>query len=81
MSLTDSIEQPDVGFFNGGQKFQFWETWAWSHHPAWYKEVTGRVPQQALEEARRNQVRTGTPGPGSPTPGGSAGTRPPRRIW
>ncbi len=29
------------------------EDWAWTHHPAWYKEVTGRDPKQALEEARR----------------------------
>lgn len=32
------------------------EAWAWTHHPAWYKEVTGRDPQQALEEARRSQA-------------------------
>jgi formate dehydrogenase subunit gamma len=31
------------------------EDWAWTHHPAWYKEVTGRDPKQAMEEARRNQ--------------------------
>jgi len=118
----DSIEPPDVGFFNAGQKAMFWEivvgsvayvitgviiwfpeifgrglvavsyvihdisalimlagifihiylstigepgtmqamtrgtvseAWAWTHHPAWYKEVTGRDPQQALEEARQ----------------------------
>jgi formate dehydrogenase subunit gamma len=29
------------------------EAWAWTHHPAWYKEVTGKDPQQALEEARK----------------------------
>ena len=29
------------------------EAWAWTFHPAWYKEVTGRDPQQACEEARR----------------------------
>jgi formate dehydrogenase subunit gamma len=29
------------------------EDWAWTHHPAWYKEVTGRDPKQAIEEARR----------------------------
>jgi len=29
------------------------EAWAWTFHPAWYKEVTGRDPVQACEEARR----------------------------
>jgi formate dehydrogenase subunit gamma len=123
----DSIEPPDVGFFNAGQKAMFWEivggsiayvitglimwfpeifgrwpiaisyvihdisalimlagifihiylstigepgtmqamtrgtvseAWAWTHHPAWYKEVTGRDPQQALEEARQKLDET-----------------------
>src|SRR5271167_760418 len=27
------------------------EAWGWTHHPAWYKAVTGRDPQQALREA------------------------------
>jgi formate dehydrogenase subunit gamma len=124
----DSIEPPETGFFNGGQKMQFWEivvgciayvitgvimwfpelfgrwpvavsyvvhdisalimlagifvhiylstigepgtfqamtrgtvseAWAWTHHPAWYKEETGRDPQTALEDARR-QARAHT---------------------
>jgi formate dehydrogenase subunit gamma len=29
------------------------EAWAWTFHPAWYKEVTGRDPEQACEEARQ----------------------------
>jgi len=29
------------------------EAWAWTFHPAWYKQVTGRDPQQDCEEARR----------------------------
>jgi formate dehydrogenase subunit gamma len=29
------------------------EAWAWTFHPAWYKQVTGRDPVQACEEARR----------------------------
>ena len=29
------------------------EPWAWTFHPAWYKEVTGRDPVEAYEEARR----------------------------
>jgi formate dehydrogenase subunit gamma len=31
------------------------EAWAWTFHPAWYKEVTGRDPRQAYEEARRER--------------------------
>ncbi len=30
------------------------EPWAWTFHPAWYREVTGRDPVEACEEARRN---------------------------
>jgi formate dehydrogenase gamma subunit len=29
------------------------EAWAWTFHPAWYKQVTGCDPQQSCEEARR----------------------------
>jgi len=29
------------------------EAWAWTFHPAWYKQVTGRDPVQAYEQARR----------------------------
>ena len=34
------------------------ESWAWTFHPSWYKQVTGRDPRQAHEEARR-QMETG----------------------
>ena len=27
------------------------ESWAWTNHPAWYKAVTGRDPQDALKQA------------------------------
>jgi formate dehydrogenase subunit gamma len=123
----EKLDPPDTGFFNGGQKLQFWEivagsvvylvtgivlwagastfgrwavaisyvlhdlsalimlggifihiylstvgepgtlqamirgavseAWAWTFHPAWYKQVTGRDPRQAYEEARRQQNR------------------------
>jgi formate dehydrogenase subunit gamma len=33
------------------------EAWAWTFHPAWYKEVTGRDPVQACEEARRRMAK------------------------
>jgi formate dehydrogenase subunit gamma len=119
----DKLEPPDTGFFNAGQKVQFWEilagcivylvtgiilwagastfgrasvaisyvlhdlsalvmlggifihiylstfgepgtfqamtrgsvseAWAWTFHPAWFKEVTGRDPLAAHDEARR----------------------------
>jgi len=29
--------------------------WAWTHHPAWYREVTGRDPFEDLERERRRQ--------------------------
>jgi formate dehydrogenase subunit gamma len=32
------------------------EAWAWTHHPAWFKAVTGRDPQQALKEAEKDLV-------------------------
>jgi formate dehydrogenase subunit gamma len=127
VSGEEKIEPPETGFFNAGQKMQFWEivggciaylitgiilwagartfgrmavsvsyvihdisalimlggifihiylstigepgtfhsmtrgavseAWAWTFHPAWYKEVTGRDPRQAYEEAARNQKR------------------------
>ena len=123
MSGQEKMEPPETGFFNGGQKAQFWEivvgsaiylvtgiimwagaptfgrwsvaisyvlhdlsavimlggifihiylstigepgtfhamtrgtvseAWAWTFHPAWYEEVTGRDPVQACEEARQ----------------------------
>src|SRR5579875_665769 len=124
ITRTDSVESVETGFFNAGQKLQFWEivwgsiaflitgvmmwfpgtfgrvlvsiayvihdisalimlfgiffhiylstfgepgtiqamprgtvseAWAWTHHPAWYKAITGRDPRQALEEARERQ--------------------------
>ena len=29
--------------------------WAWTHHPAWYREVTGRDPREDYEQASRRQ--------------------------
>jgi formate dehydrogenase subunit gamma len=123
VASTEKFDPPDTGFFNGGQKMQFWEivsgcvvylitgiilwagaptfgrmsvaisyvlhdisalimlggifihiylstfgepgtfqamtrgvvseAWAWTFHPAWYKDVTGRDAGKAYEEARR----------------------------
>jgi len=30
--------------------------WAWTHHPAWYRDVTGRDPFADLERERRRQA-------------------------
>ena len=30
--------------------------WAWTHHPAWYSEVTGHNAREDYQEARRRQV-------------------------
>jgi formate dehydrogenase subunit gamma len=32
------------------------EKWAWTHHPAWYKAVTGRDPREAYEREKRRQA-------------------------
>jgi formate dehydrogenase subunit gamma len=32
------------------------EKWAWTHHPAWYKAVTGRDPREAYEREKRRQT-------------------------
>ena len=29
------------------------EAWAWTHHPAWYQEVTGRDAEEAMQAERR----------------------------
>ncbi|HWR36891.1 MAG TPA: formate dehydrogenase subunit gamma [Clostridia bacterium] len=28
------------------------EAWAWTHHPGWYRQLTGRDPYQSVEDAR-----------------------------
>jgi formate dehydrogenase subunit gamma len=30
--------------------------WAWTHHPAWYRAVTGRDPREAYEREKRRQA-------------------------
>ena len=36
--------------------------WAWTHHPRWYADVTGRDPRKDYEDAReRNERRQNTP--------------------
>ena len=33
------------------------ERWAWTFHPAWYKEATGRDAREALQKAREQAAR------------------------
>ncbi|MFN2532642.1 MAG: formate dehydrogenase subunit gamma [Pyrinomonadaceae bacterium] len=32
------------------------QEWAWTHHPAWYGEVSGRDPREDLQRARKRQA-------------------------
>jgi formate dehydrogenase subunit gamma len=32
------------------------ESWAWTHHPAWYRAVTGRDPRESYERAKRREA-------------------------
>ena len=32
------------------------QRWAWTHHPAWYRAVTGRDPRADYERAREKRV-------------------------
>lgn len=34
------------------------EEWSWTHHPAWYAEVTGRDPREDYERARSRLAAT-----------------------
>lgn len=31
------------------------EDWAWTHHPGWYRALTGREPREAYEREKRRQ--------------------------
>ncbi len=43
----------EPGTFHAMTRGAVSEAWAWTFHPAWFKQVTGRDPRQAYEEARR----------------------------
>ena len=32
------------------------ERWAWTHHPGWYRALTGRDPRDAFEREKRRQI-------------------------
>lgn len=44
------------GTFGGMTNGTVTESWAWTHHPAWYRAVTGRDPRESYERAKRRQV-------------------------
>ena len=46
-----TAQQP--GTFNSMVDGTVTESWAWTHHPAWYRTVTGRDPREAYERQRR----------------------------
>lgn len=37
------------------------EEWAWTHHPAWYADVTGRDPGQDYEDAQKREAERTEP--------------------
>jgi formate dehydrogenase subunit gamma len=41
------------GTFRGMISGTVTEPWAWTFHPAWYREITGRDPVEAHDEAKR----------------------------
>jgi formate dehydrogenase subunit gamma len=41
------------GTFRSMMRGTVTNAWAWTHHPAWYREVTGRDPRADYERARR----------------------------
>jgi formate dehydrogenase subunit gamma len=51
----------EPGTFQAMTRGAVGEPWAWTFHPAWYKEVTGRDPAQACEEARRQMTIVNKP--------------------
>jgi len=32
------------------------ERWAWTHHPGWFRAVTGRDPRESYERERRRMA-------------------------
>jgi formate dehydrogenase subunit gamma len=43
------------GTFRGMANGTVTRAWAWTHHPGWYRDVTGRDPLEDLERERRRQ--------------------------
>jgi formate dehydrogenase subunit gamma len=49
----------EPGTFQAMTRGSVTEAWAWTFHPDWYKQKTGRDPQAACEEARQRMRSTG----------------------
>lgn len=43
------------GTFRGMANGTVTQQWAWTHHPAWYRAVTGRDPVESYEREKRRQ--------------------------
>jgi len=41
------------GTFRGMTNGTVTRKWAWTHHPAWYRDVTGRDPREDCEREQR----------------------------
>jgi formate dehydrogenase subunit gamma len=58
------------------------DAWAWTNHPAWYREVTGRDPRSDYEQAVRHQMERSRASKASIAeegePHGQLGREPPR---
>jgi formate dehydrogenase subunit gamma len=48
-----TAQQP--GTFRSMTRGTVTEAWAWTHHPAWYGEITGRDPREEYERAASRQ--------------------------
>jgi formate dehydrogenase subunit gamma len=55
-----TAQQP--GTFHSMTRGTVKRKWAWTHHPAWYREAAGRDPREAYEEELRRQQRGGSAG-------------------
>jgi formate dehydrogenase subunit gamma len=49
----------EPGTFHAMTRGAVSEAWAWTFHPAWYKEVTGRDAREACEAAKKGQSSRG----------------------
>jgi formate dehydrogenase subunit gamma len=47
----------EPGTFQAMTRGSVSESWAWTFHPAWFKETTGRDPRQAYDAARLAQKK------------------------
>ncbi|HZS03965.1 MAG TPA: formate dehydrogenase subunit gamma [Blastocatellia bacterium] len=66
-----TAQQP--GTFRSMTRGTVTDRWAWTHHPAWYREVTGRDPRAEYERERQSMIGSRERAPGTPE------TEPPAR--